>query len=120
MQTVMLYLEAELPSGPFGNVRQGGLWAEPAAPYSAEYDSDKKKSENENQGSQQDKEKFLDSEDLAEQVKVEARNINSQQAFPIYLQPGKYQEHQGARPLKLTAPWTYETVFIFHKKTGRE
>ena len=45
--------------------------------------------ENENQGGQQDEVEFLNSQDLAEQVKIKSGDVDSQQAFTVKLQPGK-------------------------------
>ena len=76
--------------------------------------------ENKNQGGQQYKKKFLDPQNLTEQVEVEPRNIYSQKTSAAYLQPGEEQEQESGGPLKPPARWAYETVFVFHEKTGRE
>ena len=135
MQAVVPYLEAEAASRPFGQIRQGRLGTEPATPDPSQNNCNKKEAESEDQAGQHDEVKFLDPQNLTEQVKVEPGDIDPQQTFAINLQPGKEQKQQRGGPLKQATPRTYEHAkrnfsvvfrgefqmcFVFHEKTGRE
>ena len=119
VQPVILYSEAEVSGHPFSYIRQDGLWAEPAAPDPAEHDCDKKEAESKNQGGQEDKVEFLDPQDMAEQVEIEAGYVDAQQALAVNFKPWKEQKQKGGRPLNYATLRTYE-LFILHEKTGRE